>query len=639
MSFANCIFHPRQLWRVLPLLMMAAAGWAGHMALGLLSHRNVAFGDIAPSGDAVVVYIGNEQEILATHVRSTATGDVIHDISSVKWNPGYPVRWSADGRTLLGVAYRESVPQIIELRITPAVTIIRQEETTQHIAAVLYDSDGRVVRVENITETDASRPQIRILEGASLRLRQEYGRDESIHIYTSDHNSINVSAYPNAGPPGDFVLTQGVQPNLLQFDPTTGNQIAVVNREVAHLQHNLMSVYNRVTGVQDILGKNDEAIRSIPATENVVYLDKERCITWNVQDRPGDTITVYSLTSQRRKEFELDELNDVVLAADNNLLLATNNGRIQNLDIESGRVGLLLNARPNLAIYSAVAFGGLVLSWITWLSVAYRCRPVAPLFDLSLICFASGVLFLFWYRAAELGERDFLSAGAALLFSAMLFLVLVWTTTSASFWGRALPTIFVVLSCVIATVVVLFTDDEAAWILVSGGLWFLWQSLVVTAFQSFVGFSTDDCYEQPRSHRQITLGQVAVGVTTICMFLSTVRFIVWHRVVEASFPTPHFIWLNTFLIMYAAVALLGLWSAFRIPSMAGGLKAFLCVAAPALVTHYFGTVRFGFVFDESAMPWCFVFIGGLGIFIMMRYCRACGYTMMSPASKHLPSAQ
>lgn len=603
----------RRLW---PILLFALGVAAGCYALRL-DLRGYSPLQVSPDGTKLLLleYVDSSRDQRSwCYVLDLESNQVVCDFSEFG-RPKYPSwRWCADGKSVYGIfqgdaPYSQPV-ELLQVDVSNPRPRILQRQTLDalDVAAVKMLDDGTVAYVSRHpaattntanSETMATRPYLRFVLGQEEVGRVEYGRDEyaGVIFYDDDPGVVRVMIHPSTanGATGDYVISDGTNLQLLQFDFATARELFRTTARYQNgppLFHGSNAAVSLVNGKRRLVtagrqvdsGASSTLIMNLLRDEDVIVVNEKRVVT---VDHPNWTrlISIHGPTGGTpltSKTVPVDYASGILPDREaENLIYSTDPlataGRLMKLNLDTRRVEQMLMAQPWRREAAWLALAGWLAFPILWFRSARLSER--PLLDggIMLMVLLVGSLISLQFTVAPVPIWwGFRCLALAIAFSTVSLFILAWKEPAKRKWMSAM-----LIAAVSAAL--LCRDDMIADLLL-GGFWTCWYLCGCVAMNVLLS-RTAKFSDVTTNANRFSLRQIIVVTAVIAALLAAMRFYVAGQTDSSQSTQQHIVWILTAPFATAAITFAASHGALRIRNLWVAILAVLAavVAFPTLM--------------------------------------------------------
>ena len=506
----------------------------------------------------------------------------------------------------------------------------KQTLDTLGVAAARMLDDGTLHQVIPVSEKSAKRPFLRFMMGGSEVGRLEYGRNESVGVifYKDDPSLVRVMVHPSRSnsSTGDYVFSDGTNPELLQIEFETGRQVF---RTTAKYQNgppmfrSSNAAVSMVNGKRSLItagrsldsGESSQMIMGLVMDEDVIIANDERIVT---VDGPYSfrLVSIHGPeggTPLTATTVQLDYA-DYVVADDReeNLYFSTPiDGRLMKLDLDSLQVDEIRSARPWHREAGWLALACWIAFTVMWFWTSRSSE--SPLVDCSLflIVLLAGCLISVHFAAPTAIWRGLRCLALAIAFSMVALLCLGWRNQRERQWLAS-------LSLGVVPVALCYRDDLVGDLLL-GGFWVFWY--VCGCVVVSVVFSRSKLSKDTLSlTNTFSLWQIIAATGVFAALLAAVRIYVMADSEQTT--QEHFTWLLSAPMATALITVTAQYGGSRIRYLWLAFITSVGVIASSLTLLVRMTGGNNFAATPNRLEWGVVTVlSGLLIFVLSRHLR------------------
>ena len=392
--------------------------------------------------------LDNSNSLRSVTIRHAGTGDVIRDLSKFQWIHGWNIAWSPDGTHVAGVARTADRRdyRIINVQVEPEVRLVAEypfdhEGRLQHLAL----SEDNEVLLLHYSVDGSCRLEFRRKKNVAARF--EFGSDESPQFIQTRNGLVQLRLFPRptgfspAGDPlGDFQVTDGTTPVLLTLDAKTGELVDRLAGPYRGIEGDLNYVVrqNKVSSTICKAEQLEQGIIDLPKDQLPYFIAGRQLV---VVSFPPKSVDVVDLDSGQRRKLVATTKSNMMNGPAEKPVIVQPNRHLHRLDIRSGQMTPLvdLSCWPG---WKWTALIGLPLLCIAWLGVGLMMGSSNPFADVITLCMLPIFVLMSW---SLFGVREFrpelpMMAGGIVCLATAGMLVLIYGSTSNTFWGTLLPT-------------------------------------------------------------------------------------------------------------------------------------------------------------------------------------------------------
>lgn len=393
-----------------------------------------------------VQVVDGSNTIRRFRVRDAEDGSVVADLSDFEWIDGYRFRWSPDGTHIGGVARTPDRKgyRIVAVRVRPQVKLA---------AEYPFDHDGRLQGIdftdqnELITQHYTLTNSLEFRTAGKVTATFRVGNDESVRVRQTIGNVVQVRVFAQAKTDragnlvGEFLHTDGQQHVHLWLDKRDGSVLSKVVGDYEQIQGSVQRILRRSKSKRGLVicdrDKPNKPLVELPIEDRPVLIFENQALTVNY---PPRAIYLCDLSTGEKK---LLAESDQLMAPNGpspRPIFADGKQKLVRVNLADGKIGPLVDLTIS-PIWKWSAVIGLPLLWLLWITVGVRFGSRLPFLDMIALCVLTllatmigSMLFLREYRP-DLATTAVGMVGLAT--AAML--VLIWGTTTKTFWGTLLP--------------------------------------------------------------------------------------------------------------------------------------------------------------------------------------------------------